>query len=339
MAFAALGLALMAGLTVAAGNWTQLSGAGWSPRSGFQMAVPGNSVIVAGGTDDPSRFYNDAYRMTLSDGLWSPLPFSSPQWPARASFGMSAYANGTLVLTGGQQEDGGHASLNDVWALDAPDSSTPQWRQLPNAPWKHRVGHAQSTCKDRVVITGGASTDAGVFISVYSDVWSMASDGSWTEIPGAPWHKRFLHSTTCLSDGSLVLAGGHSGFSDFSDVWLMSPDGKWKELTAKAPFSTRVRFSMVSFADDSVLVGEGMSKEDFWIAENVEQVSSWRSLGRPPFSERYDYGLVALPSNTTTGKRTALVAGGMLLSQGIHNYNEVYRLVVDGSGDSSMLLV
>lgn len=318
-------------------EWSQLEDAGWSPRSAFQMEISADSVIVAGGTDDPSRFFNDAYRMTLNDGLWYPLPFGSPQWPTRANFGMSALANGTLILTGGQQQDGGHSSLSDVWALDVP-TERGQWRQLPDAPWKRRVGHGQSTCGDRVIVTGGASTDAGVFISVYNDVWSMASDGSWALLPSPPWHKRFLHNTACLSDGTLVLTGGHSGFSDFNDIWIMSPLGEWREVTPKAPFSPRARFGMVSFSDDSVLVGEGMSKEDFWFAENIHDATSWRSLGRPPFSERYDYGMVALPSNASTSKRTALVAGGMLLSQGIHNYNTVYRIVIDDASWSEVVV-
>merc|ERR1719263_2383864 len=92
-------------LWLASSEWTQLPDAGWSPRSAFQMAVSGDNVIVAGGTDDPSRFFNDAYRMSLSDGNWYPLPFSSPQWPARANFGMSVLTNGSVVITGGQQQD------------------------------------------------------------------------------------------------------------------------------------------------------------------------------------------------------------------------------------------
>merc|ERR1712216_360857 len=96
---------------------------------------------------------------------------------------------------------------------------------------------------------------------------------------------------------------------------------------SSAPFSARARFSLVAFADDSLLVGEGMSKEDFWLGD-VRKEGSWKSLGRPPFSERYDYGMVALPSNGSASHRTALVAGGMLLENGIHNYNSVYKLEI-----------
>lgn len=324
-------------LKLVSAEWTQLPDAGWSPRSAFQMALSGENVIVAGGTNDPSNYYNDAYRMSLTNGLWYPLPFSSKQWPPRANFGMSTLSNGSVVLTGGQQQDGGHASLKDVWMLvDAGG----QWHQLPDAPWPHRMGHTQATCKgsagteERVIVTGGVSNNAGFFRTTYHDVWSMAPDGTWTQLPDAPWTKRFLHGSACLSDGSLVMTGGAGGFKDFNDVWLMSSDGTWKELTSAAPFSTRARFGMVAFADDSVLVGEGMSKEDFWLG-NIKE-NTWKSLGKPPFSERYDYGMVVLPSNKSTSARTALVAGGMLLEEGIHNYNNVYRLAVDATDDSAV---
>lgn len=331
-----LSLLSLLGLPLVSSTWTQLPDAGWSPRSAFRMVVSGDDVIVAGGTDDPSRFFNDAYRMNLSDGSWYPLPFATPQWGARASFGMSALKNGTIVLTGGQQEDGGHASFQDVWALDAL-----KWRQLPDAPWRRRVGHAQSTCRgadgsDRIIISGGASTDAGIFISVYNDVWSMSLDGRWTQLANVPWKKRFLHATTCLSDGSLVLTGGHSGFQDFNDVWLMSSSGQWNQLVDAAPFSKRSRFGMVTFPDDSVLAGEGMSKEDFWFTEDIRN-GSWQSLGRPPFSERYDYGMVALPKGDAVNGRSALIAGGTLLENGIHNYNNVYRLDIGAGHDITIV--
>jgi hypothetical protein len=325
-------LLLILTLRHASGEWTQLADAGWSPRSGFQMAVSGEDVVVAGGTNDPSTFFNDAYRLSLKDGKWYPLPFSSPQWPPRANFGMSVLHNGTIIMTGGQQQDGGTASLNDVWALDTPAADGAAWRKLPDAPWPHRVGHAQATCQssdgEHVIIAGGVSSDAGIFMTQYQDVWSMSSDGAWRKLHDAPWHKRFLHNMVCLSGGRLVLTSGHSGFTDYNDVWMMSPDGSWSEVTSAAPFSTRGRFGMVAFPDDSVIVGEGMSKEDFWLGTVRGTEIAWQSLGKPPFSERYDYGMVALPSNGTKQARTALVAGGMLLSNGIHNYNNVYRLEV-----------
>lgn len=327
----------------ASGNseWTQLPDAGWSPRGGFQMVASKDRVVVAGGTAGPGYDYNDAYQLNLNDGLWYPLPFSSTQYPARSDFGMSVLTNGTIVLTGGQNQDGGHGAFNDVWALDYV-GSTGGWRQLPKAPWKGRVGHAQATCRsadgaglERLVIAGGASSRASVWISVYNDVWAMSVDGTWTQLPEAPWHKRFLHNMACLSDGRLLMTGGHSGFQDFNDVWLMSPSGDWKELTKAAPFSRRTQFGMVSFPDNSVIVGGGMSEQEFWLGEQAgADEFKWRSLGKAPFSDRYAYGLVALPPNKSVTKRVALLAGGTLLEQGIHNYNNVYKFTIDDTVQS-----
>lgn len=320
----------------ASNEWNQFPDAGWSPRSGFQMATVGSDVLVFGGTDDPGRSFNDAYR--LRSGLWYPLPFSSPMWNGRSDFGMSKLANGTLVLTGGQNQDGGHPSLNDVWVVDATEDLM-SWHQMPQAPWTRRVAHSQSTCPqvsgypERTIITGGGNTRSGIIIKQYTDNWAMAADGSWTQLPDGPWHKRWLHSTACLSDGSLVLAGGHSGFNVFNDVWMLSPNDEWTELSAAAPWSKRSQFGMVAFPDDSLLIG-GDGNQAFYFTSSVTQ-GTWTSLGKPPFSERSEYGMTISPNGT----RAALIAGGTLLSQGIHNYNDVWEITVSEDGEAAWAAV
>ena len=71
-----------------------------------------------------------------------------------------------------------------------------------------------------MILTGGGTTRSGFFIKQYNDVWAMDGNGVWEELPQAPWHARWLHRTSCRSDGKLVLAGGYSGFQTFNDVWV-----------------------------------------------------------------------------------------------------------------------
>jgi len=292
------------------------------------MVLSNNDLIVAGGTSGPGSSFNDVYKM--HGGLWYPLPFSNPNWSPRSDFAMVALRNGTVVLAGGQNEDGGDASLNDVWAMD-PDTHT--FHKMPDAPWKHRVGHSMSVCAgaggsaERIVLTGGGNTRAGVFIWQYNDVWAMSGDGTWSSLGDAPWHKRWLHGTVCLSDGTVLLAGGHSGFQEFNDVWSMSHDGKWTELSPAAPWSTRAGFGMVALPGDLVIVGPDEGREDAWALDWSSGKTSWQSLGKVPFSDRGGYGIAPAPNGT----KSALIAGGTLLSQGIHNYNEVWQISLEDS--------
>jgi len=316
-----------------AGTWTRLQDAGWSPRSGFQMAASNGALIVAGGTSGPSVCFNDAY--VLRGGAWSPLPFSNPSWSPRSDFAMASFSNGTIVLCGGQNEVGGESSFKDVWALDA---GLERFRRLPDAPWLHRVGHSMSACpasggqSERLILTGGGSTRTGIFPRQYNDVWAMDNSGHWSELGQAPWHARWLHSTTCLSDGTLLLVGGHSGFHFFNDVWAMSVAGEWSQLSPAAPWSPRSGFGMVALSGDVVLVGPGVGSTDFWAMEWTSRAQgggAWSKIGDVPVnSDRSAYGLAASPNNT----RSAILAGGTLLKNGVHNYNDVWQLTLAEEG-------
>lgn len=283
-------------------QWKSLGAAPWKARFEHGSAIDrAGRIVIAGGAFLPlGPYLNDSW--AFENGKWTQLPDST--WDERADIGLAALPNGTVVLVGGQREDGAYASKNDVHVLHKGAAS---WEDKGPAPWDARIGHTLTACPDgSLILVGGSSSRTNVFYKLFADVWRMSLDGKWSQITEkAPWAARFDHRTVCLSDGSLVMAGGGERLQNFNDMWRMTKDGAWTQIQKKCPWRARTDFMMAAGSDDTIVLAGEFS--DTWKLEGVLQGKlQWTRQQDMPFpkAQRWKTDLLALPNNRF------VVAGG-----------------------------
>jgi len=152
------------------------------------------------------------------------------------------------------------------------------WKQLPDAPWGVRTGHAMVAQGESILMSGGGSCRSCIFMHHYADVWSFnASTEAWTQLPLAPWKPRWFHSMSTATNGDVIMAGGQIGFRSVNDVWKLS-GGVWSELTQKAPWSARSQFAMTASPLHRTLVLAG-GYDDAWLMDLTENpLGKWSKL-------------------------------------------------------------
>ena len=319
-------------------DWSKLNNF-VSPRYGvgmivsppfFKEAITTDRFIIAmGGTSDSEApALSDSWTHSIElEAPWS-SDISTPTWSGRSDFGVASLLDGTIVLAGGQDESGG-ISKNDMHVRQTDG----KWVKVTeNAPWKARVGHRMTTCPDgSVIMAGGGNTRDGSFIHEYNDVWRLTGNMThgwiWTQLTAdgvAPWRKRWLFGLTCLSDNSVILAGGQCGFTYLHDVWRLESheggSGNWTQLE-DAPWSPRSQFGFVRMPDDTILLAGGLDADDCWSLRDASSSErKWVQEVSFSFGPRDQFGMVGLLNNTV------VIAGGSYLNQGLHVYGDVWSL-------------
>jgi uncharacterized protein YjdB len=148
-----------------------------------------NSLIVFGGNDCTSNYFNDVWVLSNANGLsgaptWTELIPSGTAPPAReSSTAVYDSTNNILMVYGG---DAGGSPFGDFWVLSNANGTggTPVWTQLlptGTAP-ASRTGHTAvfDSVNDRMTIFGG-TTSGGTTLS---DAWVLTTANGIGGTPG-----------------------------------------------------------------------------------------------------------------------------------------------------------
>jgi PKD repeat protein len=176
----------------------------------------------------------------VSDGgfatLWQQQT-SDAGWEPRHSMGYTITPNGDLFIAGGMSTIIPLVTFNDTWKSS--DNGITWTLQSTGNAWGGsvgggRFGHRLDALADgSLLITGGGIYNpTGV---CKNDTWRSTDDGiTWTLVSNSSGYQpRSGHSSTVLSDGSILIAGGADIYGNvFTDVWRSTNNGtSWTKMT------------------------------------------------------------------------------------------------------------
>jgi len=219
-------------------TWTEMNASsGWPARDAFSsVALPdGNIVLMGGGTNWGNTILNDVWRSTDEGATWTEMN-ASAGWAPRYNLNAVALTDGSILVLGGNDENGITGAANDVWR-STDEGAT--WTEVnASAGWATRDQHASVVMPDgSIVLMGGNGQgvigDVG-YAGLFNDTWRSTDDGAtWTMMNGsAPWAARCSFSSVALPDDSIVLMGGDD-WSNYwmNDSWRSTDDGStWTQL-------------------------------------------------------------------------------------------------------------
>jgi len=188
--------------------WFKLNPTGGPPPARYAHTAvydsADNEMIVFGGSNCNSTFYNDVWVLKNANGLggapsWTQLSPSGPA-PGARGFGSAVYdaANDRMIVFGGSNG----TPYGDLWVLTHAGgvSGNPAWTQLTPGGSKPsaRYGHSAvyDATNNRMIVYGGSTTNIGSL----SDTWVLANANglggapSWTlTVSGGTLQQRSLH--------------------------------------------------------------------------------------------------------------------------------------------------
>lgn len=237
-------------------TWEQMTPAAqWSARRGHtSVALPDGSIVLMGGWDGGSMYFNDVWYSDDKGETWMQMTPDAP-WNARRGLSCVALPDGGIVLMGG---GGGYAvgRFNDVWhSVD--DGAT--WTQKSEAAdWPVRQYHNSLLLPDGSIILMGGY-DGNI---VRSDVWRSVDQGAtWTLMTGsAGWARAKHHTSVVLPDGSIILMEG-DGYANVDNnlksVWRSTDQGASWQFLRNKNWERRSHYSSVVLHDGSIVVMGG----------------------------------------------------------------------------------
>ena len=236
-------------------TWTQVNRSpGWKARMKHSTVVlPDGSIVLTGGYASgwPNFGHqNDTWRSTDKGATWTQMS-ATAGWSERSMHTSVALPDGSIVLMGGNGDDGNY---NDTWRSSDRGAS---WT-LVNASggWSGRAYLTSALMPDGSILLMAGSEGA----DDTNDVWRSADNGAtWMQVPDAGWSARALNSLAALPDGSIVLTGGHdSGYRN--DTWRFQPAGSTEQNplhTYTGPGSYRVSLTVTDAEGSNTLIKNG----------------------------------------------------------------------------------
>lgn len=165
--------------------------------------LPNGDVLMAGGCDE-AGCTTASERFAASTGVWTSTP---PLADPRGFASATVLVDGRVLLVGGCS-DPDCASVLATAELYDPAANT--WSRAGTMT-ERRAGHTATSLVDGSVIVAGGCTDvACMFILPTVEIWTAAAGGSFTAGPtmlGA----RHSHTATRLATGEVLVAGGGNG--------------------------------------------------------------------------------------------------------------------------------
>ncbi|MDD4138316.1 MAG: kelch repeat-containing protein, partial [Methanoregula sp.] len=202
-------------------TWTLMNAnANWSARYFHRsVALPDGSIVLMGGINKGGTSFNDTWRSTDKGATWTQVNPSSG-WSVRHLFSSVAAADGSIVLTGGEEDIGRRTrDTNDTWR--STDKGYTWTEMNASSGWPARQSHTSvATADGSILLMGGVST------SNYNDMWRSTDNGAtWTEMNAIrQFSARADHSSVALPDGNILVIGGY-GTNYLNDVWQFNPAG------------------------------------------------------------------------------------------------------------------
>ena len=256
-----------------------------------------NSMIVFGGNNCSTGYFNDVWVMSNANGesgrhLWTQLqPSGTPPAARESASAIYDSVNNIMVVYGG---DAGGANFGDVWLLlNANGSSgTPTWEQVtPSGTTPlSRSGHTATydSANNRMTIFGGFHNTVAL-----SDSWvltfanGIGGTPAWTQItttgtaPALGFHTAVYDPS---SNDMYVFAGSSSAAKLAGDdhaFTLSSANGIGSSLWSRG--GPPARYSQAMFYDsvtDSVFIQDGQHAvtntniDDYWQTANVSTTTN-----------------------------------------------------------------
>jgi photosystem II stability/assembly factor-like uncharacterized protein len=219
-------------------------------------------------------------------------------WSARGYFSSVAMPDGSIVLMGGE---GNNGNYNDVWR-STDDGAT--WMEMTaNAEWTARASQSSVALPDGSIVLIGGGDSSGD----RNDVWRSTDDGAtWTQMTAnAGWIPRSDLSSVVMPDGSIIVSGGTlpGGYVQFNDVWRSTDKGAtWMEMTANGGWYKRYGHRTVAMPDGSIVLTGGYSfgpsfQNDVWRSTDYGVTWTQVSAGAG-WSPRYYHSMVAMPDDS-----------------------------------------
>jgi PKD repeat protein len=325
-------------------TWTLINASPeWGTRA-FHTTVtlPDGTIMLLGGIDVD---YNDNNQVWISKDVgytWSKL--TDAQWDSRYNSTSVVLNDGSVLVIGSPYT--GLGDNSDAWRLETAGS----YLQNPSHTYTtsdnfnvalqvYNAGSYDSELTYQYIdvkpnFNGtpqlGQNPLPVQFIdtSTYENppigrAWYFGDekyDGAWVEqTAGAGWDGRYSHTSSVLSDGSIVIMGGNSDSNRLNDVWISADKGEnWtQQKVSDDPYGTPVSWDnrdlhcSVVLLDNSILIMGGVNENsdklnDVW--RSFDKGVTW-SLVKPNdgdgWSPRWAFSSVVLPDGTI------LVMGGM----------------------------
>lgn len=221
--------------------WLTLAPTGNAPVARYAHAAvydaTNNKMIVFGGSDCASGFFNDVYVLSNANGLggtpsWTKLaPTGSGPLGRENATAVYDAANNILIVYAG--DSGGPTALkNDVWILTHANGTggTPVWAQLfptGTAP-KARTGHSAiyDSVGNRMVIYGGVDGSSTVLGDTFilAGANGQAGTPSWTAVTAPNGTPKAYHTViyNAATDEMLVWAGEISVLGSDDHIFVLS---------------------------------------------------------------------------------------------------------------------
>jgi len=239
----------------------------------------------------------DTFAMGSSDvtlyAQWEEIPVPISNFSANVT-------SGALPLS----VDFTDLSLNNPtgWSWYFGDEDISQtWTLMNSNAWRERDRFSSAVLPDgSILIMGGYDY---VFTGEYlGDVWRSTNNGTtWTQIASnTAWGERNGHSSVALSDGTVLLMGGHSG--GFQNTVYRSDDkgATWAQVTTSGSvWPGRERHTSVVLPDDSIVVMGGYNGaylSDVWRSNDAGV--SWTQMNASAWPARNQHSSVVLPDGS-----------------------------------------
>ena len=171
--------------------------------------------MVAGGYVTPTvsveKYFPQPEPEPTGEGSWSAMEsMNTPRYGHTAT----ALQNGNTLVAGGN--DGGKA-LDSAELFDFPT----EWSFTSNMA-AARFYHSASRLSDgRVLVAGGSKDSEGYTVIASAEVYDPAED-AWSAT-GSMATARKDYTATLLSDGRVLVAGGHDGESSIGSAEVYGP--------------------------------------------------------------------------------------------------------------------
>jgi hypothetical protein len=214
-------------------TWTPVTPTGTVPAARLRQAsvydAATNSLIIFGGSDCGSTYFNDVWRLSnANDSSGTPawtqiLPSGTPPSAREASAAVYDSATNSMIVFGGEA---GSTVFGDLWVLSNANGSgaTPAaWTQItasgtgPAARGGHTAVYDGEN--SRMIVYGGVSGS-----TVFNDTWILSNANgvggtpTWTLVnPATPGPPRYYHTAAYdPASNEMIIFGGVISTNPFS---------------------------------------------------------------------------------------------------------------------------
>jgi hypothetical protein len=166
-----------------------------------------------------SSFYNDMYRLNLSNHSWSSVTTTGGP-PDTRYYISHTYTSTKLYIYGGDRSTGDHA--NDTWEFDLTNNTWTQLQDGTGTAPEGSYGAAMVYNNNNLYIFGGSKTTSG---DITDETWKFdLSNNTWSQLslsttPGTKYSPAYVTD----SSNNLYIHGGYNDSYVFqSTIWKLT---------------------------------------------------------------------------------------------------------------------